>query len=121
MLPPALLVLAGLLLMTALVAIVSYVVGGGESATAALMGCAVFAVPTMYFTLYAFRFNAGKYPAAAARAFYWGQASKLSLMAMGFALVFKFTNANIPAVFVGFCLMIPAHVAVAMFVSNRHH
>lgn len=115
------LVLAGLLITTALISAGSYLIGNGVVAMATLLGCVIFALPTIYFTLYAFRFDAGRYPAAAARAFYWGQASKFSLMAMGFALVFNFTDAYIPAVFVGFCLMIPAHIVIAMFVSNRHH
>lgn len=92
----------------------------GDVAQSVFWGCLIFALPTFYFTLYAFRYRGSSQVSLMARSFYWGQASKLSLMAMGFALVFVFAKPLIvSAVFAGFCLMIPAHLVVAMFVSKN--
>jgi ATP synthase protein I len=84
-----------------------------------LLGCLIFALPTLYFSHYAFRYRAGEDCASVARSFYWGQASKISLVTIGFALVFVFIKPlNTYALFLGFCLMIPAHVVCATFVSK---
>ena len=92
---------------------------GTAVAVSVFWGCLVFALPTFYFALYAFRYREGSQASLMARSFYWGQAGKLSLMAMGFAVVFVFAQPLIiSAVFVGFCLMIPAHLVVAMFVGK---
>ena len=94
---------------------------GYTAAGSVLCGCTVFAVPTLYFTHYAFKYPKGVHASLVARAFYWGQAGKLSLMAMGFALVFVFAKPPVvTALFIGFCLMIPAHLLVAMFVSKNY-
>lgn len=115
---PLLVVFAGLSISClVLTAVAGY--WGAQVAESVFWGCLVFALPTLYFTLYAFRYKGSQQVALMARSFYWGQASKLSLMAMGFALVFVFVKPLIvSALFAGFCLMIPAHLVVAMFVSK---
>lgn len=89
-------------------------------AKSAFLGGLVFSLPTIYFTLYAFRYRKAEQATLMAQSFYWGQTSKFSLVTMGFALVFVFGKVlAIPAVFAGFCLMIPAHIVVATFVSEN--
>ncbi len=87
-----------------------------------LVGCLIFTLPTLYFTLMAFRYQGKACASSVVGSFYRGQANKFVLMATGFALAFVFIKPlNAVALFVGFCLMIPAHVAVvAMFVSKDH-
>lgn len=94
---------------------------GAQIAKSVFWGCLIFSLPSLYFTLYAFRYEGSKQAGLMARSFYRGQAGKLALMAMGFALAFVFVKSLIvSALFVGFCLMIPAHLVVAMFVSKSH-
>ncbi len=117
---PLLIVFAGLL-MACLVfsAIAGY--WGAQMAKSVFWGCLIFSLPTLYFTLYAFRYKGSQQAGLMARSFYRGQAGKLALMAMGFALVFVFIKPlTVSALFVGFCLMIPAHLVVAMFVSKSY-
>lgn len=91
-----------------------------KMALSTLCGGLVFSLPALYSTLYAFRYRKPEQVAKMIQSFYWGHASKFSLVAMGFSLVFVFGKSlAIPYVFVGFCLMIPAHIVVAMFVSKN--
>ncbi len=89
-------------------------------AQSAFWGGLVFSLPTLYFTLYAFRYSKAGQAALMTQSFYRGQAGKFSLVAMGFALVFAFgTTLAIPIVFVSFCLMIPAHIVAATFIGKN--
>lgn len=90
-------------------------------AQSAFWGGLVFSLPTLYFTLYAFRYGKAEQATLMTQSFYRGQAGKFSLVTMGFALVFAFgTTLAIPVVFVSFCLMIPAHIVAATFISQNN-
>lgn len=57
-----------------------------------------------------------------ARSFYKGQMGKVVLVATGFAVVFTLNKQIVGfSVFIGFCLMIPVQVIVAMFVSRNQN
>ncbi len=115
---PCLLVFLNLIASTLMLSLTA-LLWSTSAAKSALLGCLIFALPTLYFTHYAFRYRASEDCMHVARSFYWGQASKLSLVTIGFALVFVFVeDLNVYALFLGFCLMIPAHVVTAMFVSS---
>lgn len=82
-------------------------------------GGVIFLIPSLYFTYYAFRFNAAKQLQQTARSFYQGEMGKIVLVATGFAVIFALNKELVgAAVFIGFCLMIPVQVIVAMFVSK---
>lgn len=82
------------------------------------LGCAVFALPNLYFTLLAFKFDAKKQAALAANSIMKGERGKLILVAVSFALVFKFTPQLQPLfLFTGFiyfvCLQWPISLHIA--------
>lgn len=88
----------------------------------AFFGGLIYFLPNIYFTLYAFRYQGPAYKELIVRSFYWGQSSKLMLVAMGFALVFRFyPAANTTAVFCAFFAMIVSQWLIARQVSAYQH
>lgn len=80
----------------------------------ALAGVTIFLLPNTYFTLYAFRDLGTEHVPWKVRLFYRGQARKLMLVAVGFALAFNFVKPLNPiALFGAFGLMTFIHVLLA--------
>lgn len=71
------------------------------------LGAVIFILPNFYFALYAFRFHGARHAHWIAKSFKWGESGKFALVAVGFALVFRFISPlNAPLLFAGFCSMI---------------
>jgi len=71
------------------------------------LGAAVYIIPNLYFTYYAFRYRGSELTPWIRQSFMFGEFGKLSLTAVGFALVFVFVQPlHIGAVFTGFVTMI---------------
>ena len=116
--PPALIVTTGLAVSTIVISALGLFCGTLAAKSLAL-GCIVFALPTVYFTYYAFRFDAEQQTELMVRSFFKGQSNKLLLMAVCFSLVFVFVKPlNVPALFFGFGLMIAAHLVLASIISK---
>ena len=78
-----------------------------DAAYSFALGAAVFVVPNLYFTIYAFRYRGAELSRWISRSFSWGESGKLALTAVGFALVFRFyETVQVPTMFVGFISMI---------------
>jgi len=70
------------------------------------LGVLIFVLPNTYFTLYAFRYRGARSAAWIAKSFQWGESGKFALVAIGFALVFRFVSPlNVPLLFAGFSSM----------------
>ena len=84
-----------------------------------LLGEVVFILPNLYFTYYAFRFRGADFLAWIKHSFMWGEMGKISLAAVGFALIFKFVSPlNVTALFLGFILMIFTQCWLARKIAN---
>ena len=115
---PVLFVFTGLAISTLAFAVIG-LLWGLVVAKSVLIGCAVFSLPTIYFTYYAFRFDAERQTEQMVRSFFQGQSNKLVLMAVCFSLVFVFVKPlSMPALFIGFGLMIAVHLVIAGIVSK---
>lgn len=84
---------------------------GTETAWSLLLGAAIFIVPNVYFTHYAFRYRFRKDGIDLSewiyRSLMWGQMGKLSLATLGFALVFRFVDQlDVAGLFAGYMAMI---------------
>lgn len=107
--------LALLLPVVSVLVIVSKVI-----AYSALLGGVLFILPNAYFTAYAFRYCGSAQAARIVRAFYWGEAGKLVLTMVGFALAFRFvTPLHVPAMIGGYCLMIVSQWLIAARLAKR--
>jgi F0F1-type ATP synthase assembly protein I len=98
---------------------------GPSSAIAVALGCCCYGLPTALFVLYAFRVSPERLAQSphlatwVVQSFYRGQANKLALTALCFAAAFVLIEPlSVLAFMTGYCVMIPAHWVVSMFVSN---
>lgn len=90
------------------------------SAPSAFWGGMVFLVPNAYFTFYAFRYSEAQSTLNVALSLHRGQIGKLILVAVGFALVFRFVEPlHVWPLFLGYLYMLAVHIAVAAKVSAR--
>lgn len=88
---------------------------GNEVVYSALLGGLLYILPNGYFTYYAFRWAGSHFAYGIVRSFYWGEAGKLALAAVGFALVFRFVAPlHIGALFSVFGLMIALQWLIAI-------
>ena len=76
------------LIITVVIALLSYTYSGLVSAYSVLLGGAVYILPNIYFVIYVFRDMDQEDPFAIARLFYYGEAMKLLLTMVIFALCF---------------------------------
>ena len=76
------------LIITVVIALLSYTYSGLVSAYSVLLGGAVYILPNIYFVIYVFRDMDQKDPFAIARLFYYGETMKLLLTVVIFALCF---------------------------------
>lgn len=84
-----------------------------------LVGGMIFVIPNTYFTFYAFRYSGGQWAPWILRSFYRGQAGKLVLVGVGFAMAFKLVNPLHPiALFGTFVFMNFVHILVAANISS---
>ncbi len=84
-----------------------------------LVGGMIFVIPNIYFTFYAFRYSGAEWAPWVLRSFYRGQAGKLVLVAVGFAMAFKLVNPLNPlALFGTFVFMNFVHILVAAKIST---
>jgi len=100
--------LLGIQLVIAVVlALLLLLYSGAESAWSALMGGLIFILPNAYFTRSAFRGNEQESPHFIVRWFYIGEAGKLVLTAVMFALCFVLLESlQVKVLFVTYILMI---------------
>jgi ATP synthase protein I len=71
------------------------------------LGAALYMLPNLYFTYYAFRYRGSELTSWIRQSFMFGEFGKLSLTAVGFALVFTYIRPlHIGALFTGFVVMI---------------
>lgn len=90
------------------------------SARSALWGGVVFLVPNAYFTFYAFRYSGSQSALSVALSFHRGQVGKLVLVAVGFALAFRFVQPlHVWYLFFGYLYMLIVHIVVAAKISVR--
>ena len=95
-------------------------VWGLESAYSFGLGVLIYIVPNTYFTLYAFRYSGARTASWVARSFSWGESGKFALVALGFALVFRFvTPLNVALLFAGFGSMLVLQWWLAGFVQKQ--
>ncbi|WP_045856374.1 ATP synthase subunit I [Teredinibacter purpureus] len=84
------------------------------------LGALLFIVPNTYFTLYAFRYSGARFAQWTAKSFSWGESGKFALVAVGFALAFRFvTPLHVPLLFVGFCTMVALQWWIAYYVQKH--
>ncbi len=84
------------------------------------LGALIFILPNTYFTLYAFRYRGARAAPWVAKSFKWGESGKFALVAVGFALVFRFVSPlNDSLLFAGFCSMVVLQWWLAAFVQHR--
>ena len=77
-----------LLIITVVIALLSYIYSGLVSAYSVLLGGAVYILPNIYFIICVFRDMDQENPFAIARLFYYGETMKLLLTVVIFALCF---------------------------------
>lgn len=84
-----------------------------------LVGMLIFILPNLYFTYYAFRYRGTQQILWIRHSFMMGELGKLSLTAVGFALVFVFIRPlNVGALFTGFIVMIFLQCWLARKIAN---
>lgn len=83
---------------TVLFAVIAMLLSSATAATSALLGGVVSMVPTAYFAIKLFRYQGARAARQIVNSFYKGEALKMILTIVLFALVFKFFNI-IPLVF----------------------
>ncbi len=76
------------LVITVVIALLSYIYSGFVSAYSVLLGGAVYILPNFYFVICVFRDMDQENPFAIARLFYYGETMKLLLTVVMFALCF---------------------------------
>ncbi|WP_075184770.1 ATP synthase subunit I [Teredinibacter haidensis] len=91
-----------------------------EQAYSLGLGALIFIVPNTYFTLYAFRYRGARSSQWIAKSFNWGESGKFALVAVGFALVFRFVDTlNVQLLFAGFCGMVVLQWWIANYLQQR--
>jgi ATP synthase protein I len=80
------------MLLTAVICSGYYIVSGRVAAYSSLLGGLIFVIPQLYFGFKAFMFTGARSIQKIVVNFYKGESSKLIIIAMGFALVFKFVK-----------------------------
>ncbi len=79
---------------------------GTNAALSATAGALASLVPNLYFAFRAFRYSGARSAEKILRSFYSGEAIKLVLTALIFALCFKYLNSlNVAALFGGFIMV----------------
>ncbi|OED39108.1 hypothetical protein AB833_16325 [Chromatiales bacterium (ex Bugula neritina AB1)] len=79
---------------------------GTNAALSASAGCIASLVPNLYFAFRAFRYSGARSAQKILRSFYAGEAVKLVLTALIFALCFKYLKTlNVAALFGGFIMV----------------
>lgn len=85
-----------------------------------LSGACVFIIANAYFVHYAYRYRGVELSRWIAHSFKWGEAGKLSLSALLFALVFQLIKPlNVGFVFFGFSCMMCLQWLIAYWVVNK--
>lgn len=84
-----------------------------------LVGGLIFVIPNTYFTFYAFRYTGAQWAPWILRSFYRGQAGKLILVGVGFAMAFELISPlHHIALFGTFVFMTFVHILVAANISS---
>ena len=110
------------LVISVVIALLLLVYSGVASAWSALMGGLIFILPNAYFTRSAFRGNERESPHFIVRWFYIGEAGKLVLTAVLFALCFILVGSlQVKVLFLMYILMIIINLAgLSLCRINRH-
>lgn len=95
-------VVVGQALVTGLVAIVCYALGGVATARSAAIGGGIGTVASLAMVLLAFRKTPSEDAHGAARVFFVGEAAKLATMVVLFVVVLKFMKVSAGALFAGY-------------------
>ncbi len=92
---------------------------GKVAALSTMLGALVYVLPNLYFTHYAFRFRGAERAMWIRQSFLWGEMGKLSLTAVGFALIFRFMEpVSLYFLFAAFVLMIVLQWWLAQRLAN---
>lgn len=95
-------VVVGQALVTGLVALVCYVLGGSIAARSAAIGGGISTVASLAMVLLAFRKASADDAQTAARVFFIGEAAKLAITVALFVVVLKFMKVSAGALFAGY-------------------
>ena len=90
--PPIYKIIASQFIAVGVIATVGYATLGWTSAYSLLLGGLICAVPNAYFSMKAFRYRGARAAQKIVRAFYVGEAVKISLICAGFALTFVYVE-----------------------------
>lgn len=105
---------------TVVVIAASATVFGSTASYSALLGGMLFFLPNAYFTLYTFRYRGVDWTPWIAFSVYRGQAAKLMLSAVGFALVFRFFETlQAGTMFVVFGVMMFLHIVLTSYATKQ--
>ena len=119
--PPMLRIFAFLLCCVCLISLVFLIFGETKSAISAFLGGAIFVIPQLYFSAKAFRYVGARAIPKIVQNFYKGESTKILLIALSFALVFKFYAAEVDhfALFFSFIATVIANMFVPAFVMSK--
>ncbi|MGQ0833779.1 MAG: ATP synthase subunit I [Gammaproteobacteria bacterium] len=92
-------VVAGQAVVTLIFALASFAIAGSKAALSALLGGGIGTLASLVMALLAFGRSAGTDPQRIVRAFYLGEAAKLGLMVVLFAVVLKAMKVSPAALF----------------------
>jgi ATP synthase protein I len=95
-------VVLGQLVVTLAVALVSAVLSGERAAVSALLGGGISAAASLAMAIIALRGGAARDPAAALRALFAGEAAKVGIIVVLFAVVLKTLKVVAPAMLAGY-------------------
>lgn len=95
---------------------------GESAALSAALGASIFIIPQQYFTLKAFRYMGARSVMLTVQNFYKGESSKLILIAMGFALTFKFyKELDVSALFTTFILLVVVNGFIPLLMTQKEN
>lgn len=98
-----------------------WLLSGTNAALSALLGASLFIIPQQYFTLKAFRYMGARSVMLTVQNFYKGESSKLVLIAIGFALTFKFyQEVDTLALFTAFIVLVVTNGFIPLLMRQRH-
>ena len=101
-----------LLIITVVIALLSYIYSGLVPAYSVLLGGAVYILPNIYFVICVFRDMDQENPFAIARLFYYGETMKLLLTVMIFALCFVLVKPlHVVSLFATYILIMTVNMA----------
>ena len=105
--------------LTLVLAVIAFIISGNKAAFSVILGGLLSIIPNMYFASVLFKHQGAQAAKQIVNGFYKGEAMKLLLTILLFALVFKYCSV-IPLLFFTVYILVQAVLWLAPWLFNNH-